>query len=210
MKTEFHHESVLADECLKVLRPEVGGVFVDCTAGGGGHSLRIASALPEGSRLVSIDRDEDALAACRERLKDVAGKVTFVKGNFEDVGSILDGLGIEQISGILWDLGVSSYQLDEAERGFSYQKEAPLDMRMDRSAPLSARDVVNGYDEERLRWVLWTYGEEKFAPRIARGIVESRTLCPIETTTQLSRIVSERIPEAARKKEAQHPAKRTF
>ena len=209
-KMEFRHKSILFDECMSYLSPARGGVYVDCTAGGGGHSLGIAERLPEGSRLISIDRDDDALSACRERLKNYSDRVTLVKAEFSSVGAVLDSLGIEKIDGVMWDLGVSSYQLDEAERGFSYMADAPLDMRMDRNAPLSASGVVNGYSEADLRRVIEDYGEEKFASRIAQAIVRRRAEHPIETTLALVDVITSAIPAAARHKEQQHPAKRTF
>ncbi len=207
---EFRHYSVMLGECLDVLSPERGGIFVDCTAGGGGHSFGIASRLPEGSRLICIDQDDDALEACRARLGGFGDKCTLVKANFRDIAAVLDDLKIDRIDGALWDLGVSSHQLDESERGFSYMHDAPLDMRMDASAPLSARDVVNVYPENDLYRILNDYGEERFASRIASNIVKYRETKPIETTLELADIIIGSIPVAARKKEAQHPAKRSF
>ena len=207
---EFKHYSVMLGECMKVLEPERGGVYVDCTAGGGGHSFEIAKRLPEGSRLICLDRDDDAIAACSERLARYKDKCTVVKSNFSDVGAALDDLGIEKIDGALWDLGVSSHQLDDAERGFSYMHDAPLDMRMDASAPFSAKDVVNGYPEKELARVISEYGEEKFASKIAYNIAKAREAKEIETTSELVKIIESSIPTAARKREAQHPAKRTF
>ncbi len=207
---EFAHKSILFDECMSFLDPSRGGIYVDCTAGGGGHSLGIASRLPENSRLICLDRDDDALAACEKRLADYSDKVTLVKAEFSSLGSVLDSLGIEKIDGIMWDLGVSSYQLDEAERGFSYMADAPLDMRMDRSATLDAAEVVNGYPESELKRIIYAYGEEKFAPAIAAAIAKRRQSAPIETTLELADIIKGAIPAAARRREAQHPAKRTF
>ena len=207
---EFAHVSILAPECMEILRPERGGVYVDCTAGGGGHSFEIARRLPEGGRLICLDRDDAALAACEKRLSPFADRVTLVKTNFSGIGSALDSLGIEQIHGVMWDLGVSSYQLDEKGRGFSYTAEAPLDMRMDQSAAFCARDVVNGYSETELIRVIRDYGEEKFAARVARIICETRAEKPIETTSELADIVYRAIPAAARRNEKQHPARRTF
>lgn len=197
-------------ECMEALDPKRGGVYVDCTAGGGGHSYEIASLLPEGSRLISLDQDEAAVKACTERLKPFSDKCTVVRSNFSGIETVLDMLGIEKIDGVMWDLGVSSYQLDEAERGFSYMHDAPLDMRMDQSAAKSAYDVVNYYDESELVRIISDYGEEKFAKNIARNIVKTRSVSPIKTTTELSAIVASAIPASSRKKEAQHPAKRTF
>ncbi len=200
----------MAGEVLEALDPSRGGIYVDCTAGGGGHSLEIAKRLPDGSRLICLDRDDDAIAACTKRLHDYMDRVTIVKSNFSNLASALDMLGIEKIDGIMWDLGVSSHQLDEGERGFSYSKEAPLDMRMDRTQARSAWQVVNEYSEDELRRIIRDYGEERFAGRIASRIVEKRTQKPIETTTELSEIISEAIPAAQRMKEAQNPARRTF
>ncbi len=207
---EFKHKSILFDECMEALDPARGGIYVDCTAGGGGHSLGIASRLPEGSRLICLDRDDDAIAACTKRLADYADKVTIVKTEFSSIGAALDSLGIEKIDGVMWDLGVSSYQLDEAERGFSYMNDAPLDMRMDRSATLDAEYVVNNYSEGELRRIITSYGEEKFAHKIASAIVKRRANSPIKTTLELADIIKSAMPAAAKYKEAQHPAKRTF
>ena len=207
---EFSHVSILAPECMEILQPERGGVYVDCTAGGGGHSFEIARRLPEGSRLICLDRDDAALAACEKRLAPFSDRVTLVKTNFSGIGAALDMLGIEQIHGVMWDLGVSSYQLDEKGRGFSYTAEAPLDMRMDQTAAFCARDVVNGYSEAELTRVIRDYGEEKFAARVARAICEKRAEKEIETTSELAQIVQQAIPAAARFKENQHPARRTF
>ncbi len=207
---EFKHVSILFDECMEALAPEKGGVYVDCTAGGGGHSYGIASRLPEGSRLICLDRDDDALAACRKRLAEFGDKVTLVKCEFSSIGAALDSLGIDKIDGVMWDLGVSSYQLDEAERGFSYMNDAPLDMRMDRTATLDAAFVVNNYSESELRRIITAYGEEKFAGKIAAAIVKKRESGKIETTLQLADIIKGAMPAAAKYKEAQHPAKRTF
>lgn len=207
---EFVHKSILFDECMQALNPSRGGIYVDCTAGGGGHSLGIAERLPDGSRLICLDRDDDAIKACTKRLEAYADRVTVVKTEFSALGAVLDSLGIDKIDGIMWDLGVSSYQLDEAERGFSYMADAPLDMRMDRSATLDAAYVVNSYSEQELRRIIFAYGEEKFAAKIASAIVKNRSTSPINTTLELSEIIKNAIPAGARRKEAQHPAKRTF
>lgn len=206
---EFSHVSVLLAEAIDALAIDPRGTYVDCTAGGGGHSFEIASRL-DGGRLISIDRDSDAVGVVTERLAKFGDSVTVVRRNYGDVASVLDELAITEINGILWDLGVSSYQLDEAERGFSYMADAPLDMRMDRSAALSAYDVVNSYPELELCRVIYEYGEEKFAGRIARRIVERREEKPIETTLELSGIIENAIPEKNRRTEHKHPAKRTF
>ncbi|MBR0302512.1 MAG: 16S rRNA (cytosine(1402)-N(4))-methyltransferase RsmH [Clostridia bacterium] len=207
---EFEHVPVMLAECMEALMPERGGVFVDCTAGGGGHSSEIARRLPAGGRLISLDRDDDAIAACRERLEPYGDRCVIVKSEFSKIASVLDELGIEQIDGVMWDLGVSSHQLDDASRGFSYMSDAPLDMRMDASAPLCAAHVVNRYPEASLARIISDYGEERFAGRIAANIVRAREVSPIETTFQLVDIIKSSIPAASRKKEAQHPAKRTF
>lgn len=195
---------------MDALRPERGGVYVDCTAGGGGHSLEIARRLPENSKIISLDRDDDAVAACRERLREYSDKSTVIKTPFSEIGQALDSIGVGEIDGVMWDLGVSSYQLDEAGRGFSYMADAPLDMRMDRSLPVTAADIVNGRSEEELKRILYEYGEEKFAPKIAATIVRARECGPIRTTLELANLVCEAIPAQSRRREKQHPAKRTF
>ena len=206
----FSHVSVLLDESVDVLAPERGGIFVDCTAGGGGHSAAIAERLPEGGRLIAVDRDGEAVEAAGKRLEKYGPKCTVVRSNYRDVGAVLDSLGIEEINGVLWDLGVSSHQLDEADRGFSYGVDAPLDMRMDRSGGITAADVVNGYPVEELKRIIRDYGEEKFAGPVARSICEMREKEPIVSTGRLAEAIIRGIPAAARKSEAQHPAKRTF
>lgn len=200
----------MAKEVMDALMPERGGIYVDCTAGGGGHSFEIAKRLPASSRLVSFDQDDEAIAACKERLAPFEDRVTIVKTNFRNLAAALDSLGIEHIDGAMWDLGVSSHQLDDGERGFSYMKEAPLDMRMDQTAQKTAYDVVNGYDEGELVRILRDWGEERFASRIAARICERRAAHPIETTTELADIVTGAIPAAARRAEAQNPARRSF
>ena len=207
---DFSHVSVLLDEAVDALIPERGGVFVDCTAGGGGHSEEILKRLPGGSRLISLDRDDRAIERCRERLADYGTASCVVKSNYSNINEVLDGLGIEKIDGVLWDLGCSSVQLDEPERGFSYMHDAPLDMRMDRTGGKTAADVVNTYSESDLFRIIRDWGEEKFASRIAAAIAEKRKNKKIETTLELSEIITEAIPAGARHKENQHPAKRTF
>ena len=207
---EFKHVSVLLDECMEYLAPERGGVYVDCTAGGGGHSLEIAKRLPAGSRLICLDRDDEAIEACRARLDEYGDRCVVYKSNFSDIGAALDALGVDRIDGALWDLGVSSHQLDDASRGFSYMNDAPLDMRMDKSSPVGAFEVVNGYAEEELARIISDYGEEKFASRIAKNIAEARRIKKIETTAELCDLIIRSIPAGARRREAQHPAKRTF
>ena len=164
---DFQHVSVLAPECMEALAPERGGIYVDCTAGGGGHSSEIAKRLPnDGSRLICLDRDDAAIAACSARLAPYEGKWEIVKTNFRNIGAALDMIGVDRVDGVLWDLGVSSHQIDTTERGFSYTgEEAPLDMRMDRTGGLSAGDIVNTYSEDDLRRIIRDYGEERFAGR---------------------------------------------
>ncbi len=202
------HKSVLLDECIQYLNTKPDGVYVDGTLGLGGHSEAILRHL-DGGRLIGIDRDENAIAYAAERLKPFGDRATLVKGNFADIGDILDRLGIERVDGMLFDLGVSSPQLDDARRGFSYTKDAPLDMRMDESAPLTAFDVVNTWSEAELRDILWRYGEERYAGRIAATIVSQRERHTIETTAQLADIIRAAMPAAALR-EKQHPAKRSF
>lgn len=197
--SEFKHYSVLLNESIDGLNIKPDGTYIDGTAGGGGHSLEIAKRLDAG-KLYCVDQDSDAIAAATERLKDHLSKVTFVKDNFENIGNIeIDG----GIDGLLLDLGVSSYQLDTAERGFSYMQDAPLDMRMNREATFSAYNVVNDYDEEELTRVLRDWGEEKFARKIARNIVNSR---PVSTTGELVEIIKRSVP----KSNDAHPEKRSF
>lgn len=206
---EFSHFSVMLKECIEFLSIKPDGIYVDCTAGGGGHSEEILKRLTVG-KLISIDQDDDALATCRERFAKYGERSVLVKSNFSNLSTVLDDLGISRIDGVLMDLGVSSYQLDTAERGFSYNSEAPLDMRMDKQKPFSAFDVVNTYSESELKKIIFDYGEEKFASSVARKIVSQRQSRPIETTTELAAIIKSAIPVAAAKKESQHPAKRTF
>lgn len=206
----FHHVPIMVNEVMDLLSPQRGGVFVDGTLGGGGHSEAILRLLPEGSRLIGIDRDETALRAATERLASFSDRFTPMHGNFFHMKSLLLQKGIEKADGILLDLGVSSYQLDEPSRGFSYKAEAPLDMRMDQSAPLTAFDVVNGYPEKELMRIFRDYGEERFSPLIARRICERRAEKPISTTTELSDVVAGAIPSKFRYKEQQHPARRCF
>lgn len=205
----FSHKSVLLDECIEGLNIDPAGIYVDGTAGGGGHSLEIVKRLTEGGRLIAIDRDDAALIAASKRLADYSDRVTFVKSNFSDVADVCANLGIDSINGILMDLGVSSYQLDTPERGFSHNYDAPLDMRMDQNSPLDAYAVVNGYSKEQLKKIIYDYGEDKFAPRIANAIVNAREIKPIETTGELVSIIKSAIPAAARDG-GHHPAKRTF
>lgn len=205
---EFNHVPVLLEETIENLDIKEDGIYVDCTLGGAGHSSEILKRLSYKGRLIGIDQDKDALKAASERLKDYKN-FTFVHDNFSNIKSILEELRIDKVDGILADLGVSSYQLDEAERGFSYMNDAPLDMRMNRDNEFSAYDVVNVYDEEKLYSVIRNYGEEKFAKRIARFIVEKRSEGPINTTFELVEIIKAAIPAKFRR-QGPHPAKRTF
>ena len=202
------HKSVLLDECMRYLNLRPDGVYVDGTLGLGGHSEAILRRL-EGGRLIGIDRDENAIAYASKRLAPFGDRATLVKGNFADIGDILDRLGIERVDGMMFDLGVSSPQLDESERGFSYMNDAPLDMRMDNTSALTAWNVVNEWPEDELVRILRDYGEERFARRIASRIVERRADKPIETTLELVDIIKSAMPAAALR-EKQHPAKRSF
>lgn len=202
------HVSVLLDECIESLDIKPGGVYVDGTLGRGGHSEKIAERLSDGL-LIGIDMDETAISEAGERLDRFGGRVKLVRGNFRDTSAILDGLGIDKADGMLFDLGVSSPQLDESERGFSYMADAPLDMRMDTSATLTAQYIVNNYSEAELRRIFFDYGEERYAPRIARAIVSSRGQREIASTLELVEIIKSAMPAAALR-EKQHPAKRVF
>ena len=205
---DYGHVPVLLNECLDALALRPDGVYVDGTLGRAGHSLEIAKRLTTG-RLIGIDRDETAITAAKERLADYLDRVTLVHSNFDRVGEILDELGLDGADGMLFDLGVSSPQLDEAERGFSYMQDAPLDMRMDASAPLTAREVVNEWRYEELRRILYDYGEERYAPAIAKAILRAREDKPVETTLELVDIIKSAMPPSALR-EKQHPAKRSF
>ena len=207
-KIEFSHRSVLLDECMDGLDIKPDGIYVDGTAGGAGHSSEIAKRLESG-RLIAIDQDETAVAVATERLNALGKNTTVVRSNFCELTSVCRSLGIDEIDGVLLDLGVSSYQLDTAERGFSYSADAPLDMRMDNRCSLSAYEVVNSYSEQELKRILYDYGEERFAPAIASAIVKRRESRPIETTAELSDIIKYAIPPAAREG-GHHPAKRSF
>ena len=205
---EPRHVSVLLNECIENLNIKPDGIYLDGTLGLGGHSYQIASRL-EGGRLICIDRDRTAIERAGKRLAPFGDKVTFVHGNFSDASEILDSLGIDAVDGMLFDLGVSSPQLDETQRGFSYLHDAPLDMRMDTSDSLTAYDVVNSWDENRLNRILWDYGEERYARRITAAILSARVKKPIETTLELVEIIKSAMPAAALR-EKQHPAKRSF
>ena len=204
---EFKHYSVLLLESFDFLKIKPAGIYLDATLGGGGHSYEILSR--GAGKLIGIDQDREAIAAATKRLEEFSDKVITVNRNFSEVKSILEDLGIDKLDGAVMDLGVSSYQLDNAERGFSYMHDAPLDMRMDRDNPLSAYDVVNTYSEEELTKIFYEYGEEKWSARIAKFIVERRETKPIKTTGELSDIIKAAIPKAARM-DGGHPAKRVF
>ena len=206
---KFEHTSVLLEEVLDNLAIRPDGIYVDGTLGGGGHSFHILERLTEGGRLIGIDQDTDAIAAAGERLACYGDAVTIVHDNYEHMAEVLLDLGIREVNGILLDLGVSSYQLDNPERGFTYRTDAPLDMRMDRSSALSARDIVNSYPEEELVRILREYGEERCAARIAANIVRERKKKPLETTGELSSIVRASMPAKMREKGG-NPDKRTF
>ncbi|WP_139489961.1 16S rRNA (cytosine(1402)-N(4))-methyltransferase RsmH [Brevibacillus dissolubilis] len=205
----FHHITVLLNEAVDGLNIRPDGIYVDCTLGGAGHSSLIASKLGEGGRLIAIDQDDTALANAKEKLATYGDKVTLVKSNFRHLKSVIEDLGLTGVDGVLFDLGVSSPQLDEGERGFSYHVDARLDMRMDQQGDLSAYDVINEWEEAELSKIFWEYGEEKFSRKIARQIIVHRENAPIETTGQLVEIIKEAIPAAARRTGG-HPAKRTF
>mgnify|MGYP003293991125 CR=1 FL=1 len=205
---DFSHYSVMLYECIDGLDIKQDGIYCDLTLGGGGHSEQIAKRLKDG-KLVCVDTDITAIKAASARLAEHNEKITFVNNNFKNIGDVLDELGIEKIDGALIDLGVSSFQLDCAERGFSYMNDAPLDMRMNTSDPLSAYDVVNTYSEDELKRIIYTYGEENFAPQIASKIVSYRAEKPIETTLELVDIIKSAMPAKA-KVGGHHPAKRTF
>jgi len=205
---EYGHYSVMLSECIEGLNIKPNGVYVDATLGMGGHSYEIANRLTSG-RLISIDRDAKAIERALMRLDPLIDRITLVHGNFRDMDDILDELGIDKVDGMLFDLGVSSPQLDESERGFSYMTDAPLDMRMDQNDSFSAADIVNTWSYERIKRILYDFGEERYAPRIAEAIVRCRENKRIETTLQLVDIIKSAMPAAALR-EKQHPAKRTF
>lgn len=204
---EFKHKSVLLEECIEGLNIKKDGIYVDGTLGGAGHSFEILKRLSTKGSLIGIDRDEEALEAAKKKLKDFKN-VTYIHGNHDDIKNILKENEIEKVDGILLDLGVSSYQLDERQRGFSYMGEAKLDMRMDKSQSLTAETVINEYSEEELAEIIEQYGEEKFAKKIAYIIVKQRKIKPITTTMELVQIIKDTIPMS--KQTDGHPAKRTF
>ena len=205
----FHHIPIVRDTVVSLLAPQRSGTFVDGTLGGGGHAEAVLERLPEGGRLYGIDRDSAAIEAASLRLTRFGEAFTAIRGNFFDMKRLLAGQGVMKADGILLDLGVSSHQLDTPERGFSYHEDAPLDMRMDPSAPLSAYDVVNGYPAEALARIIREYGEERYAMRVTNAIVREREKAPLDSTVGLADIVKRAMPAPARR-EQQHPARRTF
>lgn len=205
---EFLHKPVLLNETIDGLDINKDGIYVDCTLGGGGHSLEIVKRLSSEGRLIAIDKDDEALASAKNRLKEY-NNITYIHNDFKNVIDELDNLGIKEVDGVLLDLGVSSYQLDNQDRGFSYSADAPLDMRMDKQQSFSAYDVINGYDEKRLADVIYEYGEERFSRKIAYNIVMARKDKPIQTTFELARLIEKSIPAATRWKGG-NPCKRTF
>ena len=208
MDMDYGHKPVLLDECIDALQIKPDGVYVDGTLGRAGHASQILRRLTTG-RLIALDRDETALTAARQRLADRLDRVTLVHSNFSRLGAVLDALGVDGVDGMLFDLGVSSPQLDDARRGFSYKQDAPLDMRMDADAPLTARELVNTASYEELRRILYEYGEERCAPQIAKAICAGRETKPIETTLELAELIRGAMPAKALR-EKQHPAKRSF
>lgn len=208
---EFSHKSILLNEVIESLNIKADGIYADGTLGGGGHSFEIASRLSDKGKLIGIDQDEAAIEAAGERLQSFKDKgiVTIVRDNYRNIKNVLNGLGIEGVDGILLDLGVSSYQFDEGDRGFSYRYDAPLDMRMDQRSELSAKEIVNEYSESEIFRILRDYGEEKFAKNIAKHIVKAREIKPIETTFELNEIIKASIPAKMRAGKG-HPSKQTF
>ncbi len=209
MGTEFSHVSIMLESCVRWLNPEPGRTIVDGTLGGGGHAEAVLEKLAPGGTLVGIDRDDDALRAAGQRLSRFGSAFVPVKGDHKHMAQLLDNLGIHHVDGILLDLGVSSWQLDSAERGFSYSSDGPLDMRMDRSQSLTAYDVVNNYDQKRLAQIIRDYGEDHFANRIAAFLAEGRQRQPIRSTVELAELITAAIPAKFRR-QGPHPAKRTF
>ncbi|MBQ4483047.1 MAG: 16S rRNA (cytosine(1402)-N(4))-methyltransferase RsmH [Lachnospiraceae bacterium] len=206
--TDFEHIPVLADELIDSLNIVPEGIYVDGTAGGGGHSSLIAEKLSGKGRLIAIDQDEEAIAAAKEKLEKYGDRVTIVRDNFRHIKSILDDLGIMEVNGIILDIGVSSHQLDDAKRGFSYMKDGPLDMRMDRQSSITAEDLVRESTEEELTDIIKSFGEERYAKLIARAIVKKRSIVPIKTTLELKAIIEEAVPKRAGNNG--NPAMRTF
>jgi 16S rRNA (cytosine1402-N4)-methyltransferase len=209
---EFAHKSVLLEETIEMLQVRPDGIYLDGTLGGGGHSLAVAEKLDAaaGGRLIGIDQDEEAIRAATERLEPVSDRVTILRDNYENAADRLLELGVSAVDGILLDLGVSSRQFDSAERGFSYRMEGPLDMRMDQRQTLTAEEILNTWSEEEIIHVLRNYGEEKFAPQIARRIVQEREERPIRTTSELNDLIDRAIPARIRARDASHPARKTY
>ena len=211
MVEEKLHIPVMLREVIDYLNPGPGKIIVDATLGTGGHSFEILKRITPGGKLIGIDRDEDSLAICRKRLSEFSSSCEFVHGNFVDLDQILEKLGIDKVDGIVFDLGISTYQLKDPERGFSFQQEGPLDMRLDKSSYISAYDLVNNLNESEISNMLWSFGEERWHNRIARLLVEERRNQPISTTTQLAALVMRAIPYRYRKGYYRiHPATRTF
>lgn len=206
---EFQHKSVLLEETVSSLNIKPDGIYVDGTLGGGGHSLEICKQLSEKGRLIGIDQDDAAIEAAAQRLKEHESKVTIIRSNYCNMKQCLNDIGVEKVDGIILDLGVSSYQLDTVDRGFTYREDAPLDMRMDRRQAYTAKDIVNEYSEMELYRIIRDYGEDRFAKNIAKHIVQARAKKPIETTNELTEIIKNAIPAKVRKTGG-HPAKRTF
>lgn len=205
----FKHKSVLLDETIEGLRIKPDGIYVDGTLGGGGHAYEVCSKLGENGSFIGIDQDDAAIKAAGEKLQEFSEKVTIVRDNYSNMKQVLHNLGIDKVEGIVLDLGVSSYQLDTADRGFSYMFDAPLDMRMDQRQELTAKDIVNHYGEMQLYYIIKDYGEDKFAKNIAKHIVRARALKEIETTGELTEIIKAAIPMKQRLTGG-HPAKKTF
>ena len=207
---DFHHISVMPEETIAGLITAKDGIYVDCTLGGAGHSSLIAQQLTPEGHLIGIDQDTAAIAAASERLKDYPCRIDIVKSNFSQLDQVLSDLNVPHVDGFLFDLGVSSHQLDTAERGFSYMQDAPLDMRMNQQAQFSAYDVVNTYSLEELNRIFKEYGEERWSKRIAEFIIDARSEKPVETTGQLVDIIKKAVPAAVRNAKGGHPAKRIF
>lgn len=206
---DFHHVPVLLRQTLDALAIQPDGIYVDCTLGGAGHASEIAARLGPNGCLIGLDQDESALRAAAEHLKPFGDRVQLVKTNFAEIAAVIERLGVGPVSGVLMDIGVSSHQLDEAERGFSFHQDAPLDMRMDRDNPTSAAMVVNEWSEAELSRIIWEYGEEKWSRRLAQFIVKARATAPLTTTGELVAVIKAAIPAGARR-EGGHPARRTF
>lgn len=206
---EFKHVPILLDECIENLNIRPGRIYVDCTVGGAGHSREIVKKIEDG-KLICFDQDETALNVAKKRLEDYSDRVVFIKDNFKNIKKDLQNIGIEKVDGILMDIGVSSYQIDEDKRGFSYMHDAQLDMRMDQSNPISAKDIVNTYSKEDLENIIFKYSDEKWAKRIAEFICKEREIKPIETTFELVDVIEKAIPKKVRMNQKGHSSKKTF